>query len=275
MKRLLLFLLILQLTTYNLQLTYAMTATLEHVEKLFMEGRYEKAALEAKGFIDERSYRRDEIYYLKGLSELKLNRFREARESFESLLSRHSGSKRNFDAHLGIGDAYFLEGNTEEAIRSYNDTVAKFPNNKNVVSAYYRLGNCYRKKGPENKAIEYFEKVKKARLSFESRMIADYKGPDRIASPGMASIAPSGQGNNGNFSVQVGSFKSKKNANRLSAKLSSEGYDSRVEISTGSGDAFYRVRIGRYKSKRSAEDAAGVLRRAGYNTKVSADDICG
>jgi len=261
-----LFILILQLTTYDLRLTYAETATLAGAEKTFMEGRYEKAAEETKGLIDARSNRRDELYYLKGLSELKINRFKEAREDFESIISKFSGSKRNFDAHLGIGDAYFLEGNTGEALKNYNGILNKFPNNKNLTAVYYRLGNCYGKTGLADKANECFEKVKRARLSFESRMPPEYKMTQ--------ALPPKAKGEKGNFSIQAGYFKSRRNADRLSRKLSAKGYEARVEISIDSRETFYRTKVGRYKSRYEAESAASALKKAGYSTRVCADDVC-
>jgi len=89
------------LITYNLQLTpsYA-ESDIAIVERPFMEGKYEKAASEAQRLIDEKARQRYEAYYLKGLSELKLGRFKEARESFNAVISKYQKSNRLFDASI-------------------------------------------------------------------------------------------------------------------------------------------------------------------------------
>src|SRR3989338_10663257 len=73
-------------------------ATSAYIEKLFLEGKYERVVNEA-----------GDLYYIKGLAHLKLNKFKDARESFKKVMSRAARSKDIFDAYIGIGDAYFLE----------------------------------------------------------------------------------------------------------------------------------------------------------------------
>ncbi|MDD5681519.1 MAG: hypothetical protein PHI59_09805, partial [Candidatus Omnitrophica bacterium] len=67
-------------------------ADISAVEKSFMEGRYEKASQEAGKLIDQRARQRYELYYLKGLSDLKLNRFKESRDSFDAIIKKYPGS---------------------------------------------------------------------------------------------------------------------------------------------------------------------------------------
>ncbi len=203
-------------------------------EKLFLEGRYERTADETERLIDARSRSRDELYYLKGLSELKLNRFRDARKSFGDIISRYPSSKMVFDAHLGIGDSYFLEGDTTSAAKIYNEMLEKFPNDRNISIVRQRIKNCHASGIPDNKT-QYV--------------------PDKLA-------------------VQVGSFKNKRNAEGLARKLVSEGYESYVDSPLGSADKLYRVKVGRTKSRDEAEVLAAKLKRAGYNTKICTDNIC-
>jgi len=74
MIRISLLIVMLLLTAYSLQPTaYAVTLDREYVEKLFLEEKYDRAAAEAGKLIDANSSRRDELYYLKGLSEMKTN----------------------------------------------------------------------------------------------------------------------------------------------------------------------------------------------------------
>lgn len=210
------------------------------VEKPFMEGRYERAIYEADRLIDERVRQRQEVYYLKGLSELKLGRFNDARQDFQVIISRYSKTNRVFDAYLGIGDSYFLEGNHGAAIKAYKEIKEKFPSNKNIALVDARLSDC------------------------------------RPASAGGSALPavemPQGEPK-GYISVQAGSFKNKRNAERLSAKLSAAGYESYVEFPAGAGDRLYRVKVGRLKSKADAESIASRLNRDGYRTKICDDSL--
>lgn len=261
------------------------TASFARAERSFLEGKYDSAVFETQALIDSRSSQRDEIYYLKGLSELKLNRFKDARQSFNYIRERYPSSKRTFDAYLGTGDAYLLEGDAGKALGVYNEIVNRFSGDRNIAVVYSRLGDCYTRLGLRDKAEEYFNKAKKASpSSFEVKMgpTAENapifsKAAQPVAAQPAAMSAPrpkteeaprieSGEP----LSVQVGCFKNKRNAEKLSQKLIKAGYDSFVEIPVASHDKLYRVKAGHAKSKDEADSLAARLRRAGYNTKICA-----
>jgi len=216
---------------------YCAEADISTAEKLFLEGRYEKTIEETGRLIDARCRRRDEVYYLKALSELKAKRFKDARESFEYILSRYQRSARTFEAHLGIADSYFLEGNIDQALRIYNDILNKFPADKNISLARQRIENCSKR--------------------------PDFKPPE----------IPRGESSQF-ISVQVGCFKNKKNAERLTQKLSRAGYDSYIETPTGAGERLYRVKVGRMKSDGEARELSTRLNGDGYKTKICNDTVC-
>jgi len=249
--------------TFAFAATNPTTTTLE---RRFLEGRYEKAVQEANALIDARSSKRDEVYYLKGLSLLRLGRNDDARSSFQNILSRYSRSSYAFDAAIGIGDAYFLQKRFDDAVRSYNEALGRFPNHKNTPALYYKLGKCYKEKGSDARASEYFTKVKKlAPLSFESRLIDD----NDLKSDDVATPAEGAKGG-GVYSVQVGYFKSRRNADNLAKKISGQGFTTYVDTV---GD-FYRTKVGHYSSKREATDAASRLKKLGYSTKICTGSYC-
>lgn len=252
------------------------------VERLFLEGKYESAVSEAERLITARSSNEDEIVYLKALSELKLNRFDDARKDFSYIISRFQSSRRIFDSYLGIADSSFLESKTESAIKEYNEVVDKFPNDRNIAVVYYRLADAYKKIGVSDKALFYSEKARKASpLSFEYKA-APYNGAVSGPTPGEIKEMPpvpkpkelSRTAGIKGFSVQVGSFKSKRNADKLAQKLMGRGYDSFVELPVGSGDKLYRVKVSRGKSKEEAEIWASRLKRDGYFVKICSEEIC-
>jgi len=99
--------------------------SMAQVEQQFLAGRFDQALESARVLIDSRSGNREEAYYYKGQSELKLGKYADARQSFNTIIERYPGSRRGFDALIGIGDTYLLEGNTEQALKAYNGALYK------------------------------------------------------------------------------------------------------------------------------------------------------
>jgi tetratricopeptide (TPR) repeat protein len=108
-------------------------------EKLFLEGNYDSVIRESVKLIDSGYGRKEDLYYLKGLSELKTGKFGDARRSFEEITEMDKNSDITFDACMGIGDAYFLEGNKTRAVKTYQEIIERFSGNKNLVLARDRL----------------------------------------------------------------------------------------------------------------------------------------
>lgn len=72
----------------------------------------------------------------------------------------------------------------------------------------------------------------------------------------------------GMWAVQMGSFSSKANADRLAANLRKEGFAAFLsQLKTSSGE-LHRVRIGPQKDRSSAESIAAQLDRAGHKGQV-------
>lgn len=75
-------------------------------------------------------------------------------------------------------------------------------------------------------------------------------------------------GQRGPFTVQVGSFREEKNAERLKAVLSRTYEDVRVSGAIVSGDYYYRVSVGRYDRRENAGDMATRLAAEGYDALI-------
>ena len=251
----------------------ATVENLSQVEKMFMQGKYDRVVSESSKLIDARAYGREELFYLKGLSQMQLVRFVEARKTFEYMIEKYPRGKRAFDGCIGIGDTYFLEGKYPEAISSYNSALDSYSDHKNAPIAYYKLGSAYHKLGSPDKAKEYFDKAKSSSpLSFESRTIP--KDPGSLSGPitAVKSFFRPGSSEESSagsyFYVQAGYFKSRNNAERLTEKLKRKGYDSYLSAQIESGATFYRVKIGLFNTQSEAQSMADKLKYDGYKTKV-------
>lgn len=249
-SRLAMTIIIFSFLTFNLylSLTYADFETARRAgsgsdiataERLFLEGRYNDAANEAERLIGAGSRQKDELYYIKGLSEMKISRFKDARDTFEMMLSKYPQSKRAFDAYTGIGDSYFLEGNINGAVRIYNGILNKFPGDRNISLIRARIGECNARLG----------KKTKSQTEFQAKEIP--RGAE-----------------SGAVSVQIAAFKNKRNADKLARKVSGKGYRSYVEVPAGSGDKLYRVKVGPFRSKEEAGSVSDRLKKDGYRNKI-------
>ena len=70
------------------------------------------------------------------------------------------------------------------------------------------------------------------------------------------------------WAVQLGSFSSQENAERLAADLRKEGYAAFLsQLQTGSGK-LHRVRVGPQKDRASAESMASKLNAKGHKGQV-------
>lgn len=244
------------------------------VERDFLEGKYNSVIAGTEELINSGSGRKDELYYLKGLSELKANKFSDARASFDYIISHYSWSKKIFDARLGLGDSYFMEGNNTKALNIYNEIADNYSSDKNIAIVYSRISSCYARMGLRDKADSYYAMVKaKAPLSFEAR-----QSPAAVSAPAqnitVRKARPAPDKDQSGFSVQVGSFKNRRNADKLVKKLSVAGYEGYVIIPVFSSDKFYRVRVGKFASKDEASAMASKLESSGYRTSVCTDDTC-
>jgi DedD protein len=98
------------------------------------------------------------------------------------------------------------------------------------------------------------------------------KAPAQTEQQSAPEPAPATQGQaastTGMWAVQLGSFSSKENAERLAAELRKQGYAAFLsQLNTGAG-ALHRVRIGPQKDRESAEAMAARLLKVGHKGQV-------
>jgi cell division septation protein DedD len=70
------------------------------------------------------------------------------------------------------------------------------------------------------------------------------------------------------WSVQLGSFTERPNAERLAGEVTSRGFTAYLEPLKQSGKTYYRVRVGPRNTRDQAAELAGGLSKAGYTGQV-------
>lgn len=244
-------------------------AAIASAERLFLEGRYQDVVDTVNRLPGGRAADMDELYYLAGTSELKLARYGDARQMFQDIISEYPGCPRAFDAYLGLGDSYLLEGNAAAAVTVYENTLAAFPDHRNTPTVYYRLGEAYAKAGDADKAQYYFDSARLvAPLAFEA------KAAPAVAARAVAQQKPASAAQEKPVSIQVASFRNKDNANNFVDRLSAEGFDSYAVPGRTPSGTVYRVRVGRFPARDDARSTVMRLSGRGYTPRICTDDLC-
>ena len=194
------------------------------------------------------------IWFYKGEYDLAIHDFDKA-----------LGVNPNFaKAYSNRGAAWFCKGNFELAIDDYNKALEINPNsaetNKQlawILSVY--SGNV--KKGGSKAAVlpQREEKSDPKAVAPRATLAAPIAEegslaiePPRHKQTGTPSAAPKTK-----FSIQVGAFQSRENAETLAARLKEKGYAARlVPLVSWSKKILYTVRMGEYPTRREAEEKA-------------------
>ena len=86
------------------------------------------------------------------------------------------------------------------------------------------------------------------------------------ATPSAQALPPSPA--RGSFAVQLGTFGSRENADRLVRDMTAKGFTAFVAPYTKEGHELYRVRVGPARDRAAAEALAGQLRRIGQSGSI-------
>ena len=141
-------------------LAYALDLT--KLKASFLEGDYGSAIKEGESILAEVDYTADldELYYILGLSYLKEENYLRASDIFEIILNEFKGSKFKLEAMLARGDAYFALEDYLMAQRCYDELLKSNPEDKLKFQGYSRLAQIGFKKGDNQQAKLYLDKIK-------------------------------------------------------------------------------------------------------------------
>ena len=106
-------------------------------------------------------------------------------------------------------------------------------------------------------------------------VISDSAVPTEVATMSKATMKPAPvKIRMGNFTVQIGAFRSETRAHEAIVKYKNMGYDAYIEETTveGSDIVWFRVRIGRYQTSSEAKRTADELNARG-NIKAWVDKV--
>lgn len=110
-----------------------------------------------------------EELYSKGESDLDRRRYEEARQSFRRIVERHPNSSYAARARFLVGEAYYREGEFNDAIKEFEAFMAFYPRHqiadlvqyRLAMSSYDQLKPVEQDQGLTVKAMEHFKKLVK------------------------------------------------------------------------------------------------------------------
>lgn len=222
-------------------------------EELFLKGDYDSAINECRNFISRYpSAGLARIYYIEGISSLKLEQYADAKSALNLLILKYPNSNLAIGAKIGLADAYFMEADFANAAISYEGLLKLTKKPDQAPQIYFKLAKAYQKLGRFEEAKDNFKKVRDGfPLCLESRYAADsLKDGDFF------------------FTVQVGAFVDKANAQRLCDKVKEKGFEGYVSEYETKEKIYYRVRVGKFEKREEALDMADKLNERDFWTRI-------
>jgi outer membrane protein assembly factor BamD (BamD/ComL family) len=233
---------------------YADNADIELLRNYFLDKEYHNVIKHAEEILHHSSLPDEvaEAYFYLGQSQMRLGYYREARDSFRTIIRRFSKSDFVQRAYLNVADCFFLEENFTKAIEIYKAFLKKYPHSDFLSIVYFRLGQTNLKLGNWKIAKDYLKELKiKFPNSFEAQQAKILLTRDEF------------------FTVQVGAFINSKSAKKLNNKLKNEGFNSYlVKTTDADGKVLYRVRVGKLPNRYEAEALQAALAVKGYPTRI-------
>ncbi|MCM8783303.1 MAG: tetratricopeptide repeat protein [Candidatus Omnitrophica bacterium] len=222
----------------------------DYLWESFLKGDYHKVintseGLGSKGTRDKLSA---DFYYLLGMSYLQIGDSILARNNFNFLLEKYAQSEWRDYAKLALGDSFFIEHDFTKAAEFYQNFIEKNKKSPLLSLAYFKLAETKRKQGLWEEAKKLYEKIKSVfPHSLEAKLSRDIISNNEFF-----------------FTLQVGSFLNKENANKLVEELNAQDFPAYLSGIAKSGQVYYRVRVGKFLNRSECENTRKRLIKAGY-----------
>ncbi len=97
--------------------------------------------------------------YESAYASFKGKKYKEARQQFNTLITRYPGDGLVGNAHFWIGESYFAEKDFENAILSYETLIKGYPRNDKIPAALYKQGLSFMELGDKKTALVIFDRI--------------------------------------------------------------------------------------------------------------------
>lgn len=214
----------------------------------FVDGDYRSADQKFSEVISRNptSWALSEVHYFRGLARLRLGRRTEAKEDFRRGASLYGRELTQVYSAAALANLEHEEGNDTVAVHLYRQVLEHPVHGLPVDAVMYRLAVSLQRLGQWTEADELLAKL--------------------ITEHPASSWAAAGRGRfqAAGFTIQVGAFADRRNAEAMADKVRAEGLPVAMGVAAVGGKTLHTVRVGKFKTYREAADAANDLRAKGY-----------
>lgn len=227
-------------------------ASYTDAEVLFLRGEFVQAAYAFETFIarNPRSPYVSDAHYWAGICALKLDNVKKARKHIARAHARPRTPLLSGLAQTALGDCDYQEGKFASAAAKYRK--AAVTEGTQRARILYQMGMCYNRIGKLRDAKSCFEKTYDEYPNTQYAELAR----EKLKFTGSA------------FSVQVGAFDRKENAEALRSRLAMRNFSPHIQIINRGGKTLYCVRVGHFEVWKQADEASKKLKDAGFDTVV-------
>lgn len=185
-----------------------------------------------------------QAYYLRGMALYQLKEYRPAREDLQRVYDHGRNPDLRIKASDTLGELAYLQGELDLAARLFQEVLDQAPDGERPTDhARFRLGCIRQRQGRWAQADVQFEKVlyyfPKTKLARQAR--------ERVRGR--------------SWTIQVGSYKTKKNANTAAARFRQANLRTYVEPVLRDGTLVFLLQVGRWGQFEAAESKLPSVRK--------------
>jgi TolA-binding protein len=224
-------------------------------KSLIAKGDYESAIAELRSLEDNSSgeVSKDMILVSLGNCYLGMRDYENAAASYRSLIGSMPDSQRASSAYLLLAKSLQSLGRLEEAKVFYQEVIESYRQSVEAQQAQQCLNSLPLAQSKRVEAqLAVSEAVEKPPIVPETLPAVSETVGATHASPVQAKLY---------FSIQVGAFSIKRNADNLADRLRKKGYSVDIIRPIPGKSRLHKVRVGRFKTRSAALEAAQKLRK--------------
>ena len=226
---------------------------IQDVEVALMEKRFDDARHLAYNFISQtqdKTLKAQAQYYL-GVAQLKLGSYAYARKVFKDLIFSHPSKALEEKATIGLIDGLYLDEQYKEALTQSESLLSKSTHSDYLSLIYLKTARANLKLAKWQKAKGMLERIAR---EFPN-------SPEAVSAEQLLNEKQF-------FTVQVGSYKDEKAAQKLIEELKAKGEYAYIVEASKEGQKVYRVRVGQLAALNDAKALESKLSGLGYPTLI-------
>lgn len=177
---------------------------------------------------------------------------------FNKVKTDHPQSRYADIAYLEIAKSYISMKHYQNAIISLTELLRKYPDTSLHDEVMFWLGVSYMSTGKEEEGISILKDLRKTY-------------PKSVWSERALTIIPSKdtpEKTEEYYTVQVGSYRNKNNADNYANEIRTKGYDVQIIEALVKGNTYYRVWVGKFTTMEQAKTFSKELESAGIKGNV-------